>query len=63
MDKFTFLKELLESWRCRLELDVGEWRGGERGGVKNCMKKNQDSIGKETKGGSAWWEGQTDRVK
>ena len=50
MEKFTFLKELLESWRCRLELDVGEWRGGGKGGggVKNCMKKNQDSTGKET---------------
>ena len=56
LKEFFYLKEILESWRCRLELDVCEWRGGGEGGgcVKNCMTKNQDSIGKETKGGSAW---------
>ena len=49
MDKLTFLKDLVESWKCKLELDVGEWRGGGKGGgVKSCMKKIQDSIGKET---------------
>ena len=56
MEKFTFLKELLESWRCRLELDVCEWGGGKEGGG-GCEKlhdKESDSIEKETKGGSAW---------
>ena len=61
MEKFNFfkgvffLKELLESWRCRLELDVCEWGGGKEGG-RGCEKlhdKESDSIGKETKGGSA----------
>ena len=54
MEKFTFLKELLESWRCRLELDVGEWRGGEKGGgcVKNCMTRNRTQLGKRQKGGA-----------
>ena len=53
MDKLTFLKDVVESWKCKLELDVGEWRGGGRGGgVKSCMNQIQDSIGKETKGGA-----------
>ena len=53
MEKFTFLKELLESWRCRLELDVGEWRGGEKGGGgKNCMTRNRTQLGKRQKGGA-----------
>ena len=41
MDKLTFLKDLVESWRCRLELDVGEWRGGGRG----CEKLHEKDSG------------------
>ena len=54
MDKLTFLKDLVESWRCRLELDVGEWRGGGEGGggVKNCMTRNRTQLGKRQKGGA-----------
>ena len=59
MEKFNFfkgvfLKELLESWRCRLELDVCEWGGGKEGGggVKNCMTRNRTQLGKRQRGGA-----------
>ena len=61
MEKFNFfkgvffLKEILDSWRGRLELDVCEWGGGkEGGGWEKLHDKESDSIEKETKGGSAW---------
>ena len=35
MDKLE-IKGLVESWRCKLELDVGRWRGEEEEG--GCEK-------------------------
>ena len=55
MDKLTFfLKELLESWRCKLELDVWEWRGWEKGaGVwKIAWKGIRIPLEKRRRGGA-----------
>ena len=61
MEKFNFfkgvffLKELLDSWRCRLELDVCEWGGGKEGGGggEKLHGKEKDAFGKGKKGGRA----------
>ena len=50
MEKFNFfkgvffLKELLESWRCRLELDVCEWGGGKEGGGGEKLHEKDSGL-------------------